>query len=104
MQGTDGSFYGAASNGGTNGFGTVFRLTIPAAPVFLSATKSGATLTMTWKATVGGTYQVGFKTNLAQASWNSFGSTVPATNAVMTTLDTIGPDVRRFYRVFLLPQ
>ena len=104
VQGPDGNFYGAASNGGTNGFGTIFRLTIPAAPVFLSAKKAGATLTMTWKATIWETYQMVFKTNLAQqVTWNNLSSTVLGTNAVMTTLDTIGPDPQRFYRVILLP-
>src|SRR5262249_4708108 len=30
VQATDGSFYGTTLNGGANGFGTVFRLTVPA--------------------------------------------------------------------------
>jgi len=84
-------------------FCTIFRLTIPAAPVFLSAKKGGATLTMTWKATIWETYQMVFKTNLTQVNWNNLGSTVLGTNAVMTTLDTTGPDPQRFYRVILLP-
>lgn len=103
VQGPDGSFYGTASNGGTNGFGTIFRLTIPAAPVFLSVNKAGTTLMLTWKAMAGQTYQIVYETNLNQINWSNLGSTVLATNAAMTTLDTIGPDPQRLYRVVLLP-
>jgi uncharacterized repeat protein (TIGR03803 family) len=104
IQGADGNLYGTTAMGGTNGHGTVFRLTItaPPPPEFQAVRKIGATLTMTWSATVGQTYQMLFKTNLNQITWNNFGPTVLGTNAVMTTLDTIGPDPRRFYRVLLL--
>jgi uncharacterized repeat protein (TIGR03803 family) len=105
VQTLDGSFYGTTANGGTNDYGTVFRLNItaPSPPSFLTVKKTGATLTLTWSATVGETYQMWYKTNLNQINWNNLGSTIIATNAAMTTLDATGPDRQRFYRIELLP-
>jgi uncharacterized repeat protein (TIGR03803 family) len=105
VQTLDGSFYGTTANGGTNDDGTIFRLNITASPPpsFLTVGETGATLTLTWSATVGETYQMWYKTNLNQINWNNLGSTIIATNAVMTTLDATGPDQQRFYRIELLP-
>jgi uncharacterized repeat protein (TIGR03803 family) len=105
VQTLDGSFYGTTADGGTNGYGTVFRLNITASspPSFLTVEETGATLTLTWSATVGETYQMWYKTNLNQINWNNLGSTIIATSALMTTLDAIGPDQQRFYRIELLP-
>jgi uncharacterized repeat protein (TIGR03803 family) len=105
VQTLDGSFYGTTADGGTNGYGTVFRLNITTSPPpsFLTVEETGATLTLTWSATVGETYQMWYKTNLNQINWNNLGSTIIATNALMTTLDAIGPDQQRFYRIELLP-
>ena len=105
VQTLDGSFYGTTTDGGTNGYGTVFRLNITGSPPpsFLTVEETGATLTLTWSATVGETYQMWYKTNLNQINWNNLGSTIIATNALMTTLDATGPDQQRFYRIELLP-
>ena len=105
VQTLDGSFYGTTADGGTNGYGTVFRLNItaPSPPSFLTVAETGATLTLTWSATVGETYQMWYKTNLNQINWNNLGLTIIATNAAMTTLDATGPDRQRFYRIELLP-
>jgi len=104
VQSGDGSFYGTTYNGGTNDYGTVFRLSvIVPAPRFQTVTKAGTTLTLTWNATVGQTYQMLYKTNLNQAIWSNLNNSLTATNPVMTTLDAIGPDRQRFYRILLLP-
>lgn len=104
MQGADGNFYGTTTHGGTNGYGTVFRLSvIVPPPSFLTVEETGATLTMTWSATVGQTYQMLFETNLDQAIWNNLNSSLTATDPTMTTFDAIGPDQQRFYRILLLP-
>lgn len=102
VQALDGSFYGTTANGGTNDYGTIFRLTLPLPPQFLAVKKTGATLTLTWSATVGETYQMLYRTNLNQTGWINLGSTVVATNLSMTTLDATGPDRQRFYRIALL--
>jgi uncharacterized repeat protein (TIGR03803 family) len=103
LQSADGSFYGTTANGGTNGYGTVFRFSvIVPPPKFLTATTAGTTLTLTWSATVGQNYQMLYKTNLNQAVWNNLNS-VNATNSTMTTLDAVGSDPERFYLILLLP-
>jgi uncharacterized repeat protein (TIGR03803 family) len=104
VQSTDGNFYGTTANGGTNGYGTVFRLSsIVPPPRFLMVTRAGAMLTLTWSATVSQGYQLLYKTNLTQGVWSNFNSSVTATNPIMTTVDTIGPDRQRFYRILQTP-
>ena len=104
VQSTDGNFYGTTANGGTNGCGTVFRLSsIVPPPRFLMVTRAGAMLTLTWSATVSQGYQLLYKTNLTQGVWSNFNSSVTATNPIMTTVDTIGPDRQRFYRILQSP-
>jgi hypothetical protein len=71
--------------------------------VFQSVTKAGGTITLTWSALAGQTYQLQFKTNLNQMSWNNLGSIITATNSTATALDSIGPDPQRFYRVKIGP-
>jgi hypothetical protein len=65
-------------------------------------TKVGTTLTLTWSATVGQSYQMLYKTNLNQPTWNNLNNSLTATNPIMTTFDAIGPDRQRFYRILLL--
>jgi uncharacterized repeat protein (TIGR03803 family) len=103
VQGNDGYFYGTTYGGGTNGYGTVFRLSaIVPPPGFLTVEETGATLTMTWSATVGQSYQMLYKTNLNQPTWNNLNNALTATNPIMTTLDATGPDRQRFYQILLL--
>jgi len=104
IQSTDGSFYGTTTHGGTNGYGNVFRLGIIVAPPrFQTATSAGSILTLTWTASAGQNYQLQYATNLTQPTWSNLNSSITATNSVMTTLDTVGPDPQRFYRILLLP-
>jgi uncharacterized repeat protein (TIGR03803 family) len=104
VQSTDGNFYGTTANGGTNGYGTVFRLGIIVPPPrFLTVIRAGTMLTLTWSATVSQGYQLLYKTNLTQGVWSNLNSSVTATNPIMTTVDTIGPDRERFYRILQTP-
>ena len=104
IQGADGNFYGTTTQGGTNGYGTIFQLSVIIPPPgFLTVDETGATLTLTWSATVGQSYQMLYKTNLNQAIWNNLTNSVTATNPIMTTFDAIGPDRQRFYRILLQP-
>ena len=104
VQGADGNLYGTTVDGGASGEGTIFRLNItaPPPPSFLTVEETGATLTLTWSATVGQNYQMLYKTNLNQINWDNLGPANIATNAAMTTLDATGPDRQRFYRIELL--
>ena len=104
VQGPDGNFYGTASQGGASGLGTIFRLSVPMPAVFKAITLANDTVTLTWKAVVGQTYQVQYSTNLAQANWNILGKAVVAPNGTMTTTDSDTADFpQRYYRVVLFP-
>ncbi len=104
VQDTDGSFYGTTYSGGVSNYGTVFRLSItPSPPAFQSVTHAGNTISFTWSALLGRSYQVQFTTNLTQTNWRALALPIAATNAIATASDTIGADRQRFYRVVLLP-
>ncbi|HTY88000.1 MAG TPA: choice-of-anchor tandem repeat GloVer-containing protein [Candidatus Acidoferrum sp.] len=105
IQASDGNFYGTTQQGGTNGYGTIFRLSIatPPPPNFLKVESAGATVVLTWSATVGQLYQMLYKTDLNQATWNNLNGPIAATNTTMITIDSIGPDPQRFYRILMLP-
>jgi len=88
------------------GNNTIRRGTLAAAvpaPVIGTVWRSGGNISFTWSAVTGRTYQVVYRTNLAQTVWSNLGSTVLATNSSMTTSDATSPGPRRFYRVALLP-
>jgi len=104
LEAADGVFYGTTFSGGASNLGTVFRLSITAAPPeFQSVTHAGNTIAFTWSALLGRSYQVQFTTNLTQTNWRALGLPIAATNVTATGSDTIGADRQRFYRVVLLP-
>ncbi len=103
-QGTDGNFYGTTHEGAATGKGAVFRLSVPIAPVFKTATASGGSLALAWTSVAGQTYQLQSCSNLSPANWTNLGGAVLATNGIMTNSDSIPPPPsQRFYRVFLSP-
>jgi uncharacterized repeat protein (TIGR03803 family) len=106
IQGTDGQLYGTTTTNSPSGNGTVFQLDLglPAfPPVFRTVSPAGSTLTLTWSAVPGKTYQLQYSTNLLAPGWSNLNSAITATNATVTTFDPVGPAPRRFYRVQMLP-
>jgi uncharacterized repeat protein (TIGR03803 family) len=101
VQGSDGSFYGTTSVGGTNNAGTVFRLSI--VPEFLAVTLTNSTLSLTWSTEAGGTYQLQYNSDLISSNWISLGSAFTATGTTLSTNDRVTNGPQRFYRVVLLP-
>jgi hypothetical protein len=71
-------------------------------PVFQSATQAGGTITLSWSALAGRTYQLQYKTNLNQTNWINL-TNLTATNSIATASESIASDPQRFYRVVLLP-
>jgi uncharacterized repeat protein (TIGR03803 family) len=105
MQGSDGNFYGTASGAGTNGVGTVFRLTIvPVAPVFQAVTLIDSVLSMTWITEPGVSYLVQYNlSDLSPSNWFNFGNPVIAGGTTFTFADDNTQPQRKSYRVKRLP-
>ncbi len=105
VQGTDGNFYGTTTSGGDYDKGTVFTfsLTPPAitAPVFQSVSQIGGLLTFTWSAVPNASYQVQYNTDLSSTNWLNLGSSVTASNTILSASDAITNSCC-FYRIKLL--
>ncbi len=69
----------------------------------LGVTQSGATLSLTWTAIPGLTYQVQYTEDLGAASWTSLGGAVTASSNTLTVTDSITASSQRFYRVVVSP-
>ena len=72
-------------------------------PVIQTVMQVAGTLTFSWSAVPGRTYQVQYTTDLSQTNWTNLGDTNLAASTTMSASDTAGPDPQRFYRVALLP-
>jgi uncharacterized repeat protein (TIGR03803 family) len=102
VEGTDDNLYGTTQNGGPMNNGVIFRLTVPSlmptlafrAPIQLA----NGTVTFSWNAVIGQTYQLQSVTNLTSTNWINLGSSILATSAVTTTSDVI-TNSQRFYRL-----
>jgi len=101
VQGSDGNFYGTTSQGGTNGLGTVFRLTI--VPEFQAVTLTNGTLSLTWSTEAGATYQLQYNSELNSTNWINLNSPITATGASLTTTDSVTNAPQRFYRLAISP-
>jgi len=76
-------------------------LTAPS-PTLEARVRSGA-IQLGWDAVVSNSYQVQYKTSLAQTSWLTLGAPIVATNSDMAWSIPIGSDPRRFYRLLATP-
>ncbi len=70
--------------------------------VTLDAGPTNGTITLTWSATAGQTYQVQYKTNLSQPDWTNL-LIVTATNSTATVSDALNASAQHFYRAIWLP-
>ena len=90
----------------TNYGATVFTVSVtnvPAPQLTSAATQNGGTISVSWDALAGQTYQFQSTTNLAPANWVNLGDVISGTNGTMTASDVIGFDLQRFYRLVVLP-
>ncbi len=71
----------------------------PTAVTLVSSSASPGTFSLSWGANSGSTYQVQYKTNLAQTNWINAGGTILATNNTVSVSYPTQPDPKRFYRV-----
>jgi hypothetical protein len=72
-------------------------------PFIISVSMSESGTIITWRALQGETYQVQFKSELANPSWSDLSGTVTAAGPVATKMDPAVPTTQGFYRVILLP-
>jgi uncharacterized repeat protein (TIGR03803 family) len=102
LQAADGNFYGVTSQGSSNAYGTVFRLSMPLPPIFLSVIQTNQTLTFACSTVATRTYQLQYTTNLFSANWANLDNSFVATNGTTSFSDPIDSDSQRFYRIALL--
>lgn len=111
IQGGDGCFYGATINGGTNGDGTVFKLTIPLGPPAnqvssVQPDSSGTNLVFSIPSVAGETYQLQFSPSMNPTNWVNVPN-VSITNSIgaMLTLTNFGGAVgpQGYYRFAITP-
>jgi sugar lactone lactonase YvrE len=92
----------------TNYYGSVtsstasLTVTLPPIVPAFTQTNGSSDFGFTWSAIPGVTYQVQYKTNLAQADWINLGDPITTTNPAASILDSFGTDPERFYRVQLV--
>jgi uncharacterized repeat protein (TIGR03803 family) len=101
MQATDGNFYGTTSQGGTNGVGTIFRLSVPLQPVLKTIAETAGAVTFAWSSVSGLTYQLQYNTDLSSTNWINLGSSVTASNNTVSASDSM-TNSQCFYRIMLL--
>jgi hypothetical protein len=70
-------------------------------PKILSEVKTGNTVTLTWTSQAGLSYQLQYKTNVAQVGWVNLGSPTPATGSTTSGSDSISA-TQHYYRVAVL--
>jgi uncharacterized repeat protein (TIGR03803 family) len=92
VQGSDGNFYGTTYKGGSNGVGTVFRISVPLNPPANQISriqKSGTNVIFAIPSVAGETYQLQYRNSMTSGIWsnvpgesvtNSIGSILTLTN------------------------
>jgi hypothetical protein len=94
--------FGAQNNPDYFGLDDVSVTPIPA-PAFQSAVSINGSITLTWSAVTGVTYQLQYATTLGPPNWSNLGSPVAANSSAIATSDIQPADPQRFYRVVLAP-
>ena len=74
-------------------------------PVLLSISQDHGSLTLTWNAVTGRSYQLQSSSGPGPGgwSWNNVAGPTTATAAIVTASASVGPELARFYRVVVMP-
>jgi uncharacterized repeat protein (TIGR03803 family) len=98
---SDNILYGTTAQGGSNGYGSVFSLTLPAPQ--LTITTSGSNVILTWPTNVAGFDYTGYTlqatTNLISPSWSAVSPTPVVVNGLETVTNVIS-GTQMFYRLY----
>jgi len=105
IQTADGYIWGTTgANGmlpnGSNGQGTVFRLTFP--PQLQAIGKTNDTTYFSWSGFTGFRYQIQGSTNLAEQSWQNIGDSFIGTNGLNHVSEATEGIAQKFYRILIL--
>jgi uncharacterized repeat protein (TIGR03803 family) len=96
------TLYGTALEGGTNGEGTVFALTLPgvtASPVQISSTQaSGGSFNLSFPSVSGQNYTLYYNDNLATTNWLPYTNVSGNGGTLQLTVPTTN-SVQRFFRI-----
>lgn len=108
IQGNDGDFYGTTSYGGTNEFGTVFRLTVPLNPPANQITGvhvSGTNVLVTIQSVFAELYQLQYRTSLTSGAWADFsGAPTTGVGGPLTVTNLGGATMnQQFLRFSIIP-
>ena len=71
---------------------TMVQADYVSAPKFQSVTTAGGSIIFSWNATTGFVYQLQYKTNLNQTNWVNLGSTMTASNIILSATNAFGSD------------
>jgi uncharacterized repeat protein (TIGR03803 family) len=104
LQASDGNFYGVTSVGGPFNFGTLFRFSVPLAPVFQSIERTNGVTVLSWNAVATQTYQIQYLGALGQTNWANLGKPITATGDALSITDPGPGPASRFYRAVLMGQ
>jgi hypothetical protein len=69
------------------------------APLFQSPVVTSSGIILSWAAAQGKHYQLQYTTNLNHPNWTNLGTTITASNTLLSVSNTFGSDKERFYRV-----
>ena len=94
--------FGARNDPDYFGLDDVSVTPIPA-PVFQSAASANGSITLTWSAMTGVTYQLQFTTSLSAPNWTNLGAPTNASSPSIAASDVKPADPQRFYRVVVAP-
>jgi len=112
VQGSDGSFYGTTTFGGTNGggaYGTVFKICVPLNPPaneICSLSMADSNIVVGVPSVAGETYQLQYRTDLASGDWSNIpDACVSNSLGALLTVTNFGGAVapQGFYRFDITP-
>ncbi len=112
IQASDGSFYGTTVNGGTNGVGTIFKLTVPLFPPAnqISALQFFTVFNTTNTAVLipsvsGETYQLQYTATMSPTNWINTGDPTLSIGGplILTDIIDVPQPSQRFYRAVITP-
>jgi hypothetical protein len=89
-------------NNDYTGATTNVNLVVQPLPVIRTIGPSGGSLNFAWDATPGLKYQILYTTNLSQTNWTPLGTTITASNSILSASDAL-TNVQKFYRIELVP-